>query len=100
MTGPVKLWEATYRVVITQLWHLRKLLTVGLAQEGQPLHGGAGSEFTIKQVFLVFTRRFKEPQICWFSTHSIQDSNHGNLPLFSPAVREHAGRLRKITQYK
>lgn len=46
MTGPAKLWEATYRVVITQLWHLRKLLTVGLAQGGQPLHGGAGSEFT------------------------------------------------------
>lgn len=74
MTSPAKLREAIYRIVITQLLHLRKLsVDCGAGPRGQPLNGGAGSEVTafnaatdsrIKQVFLVLTKRFQEPQIC------------------------------------
>lgn len=46
MAAPAKLWEVINRVVITQLLHLRKLLTMGLAQQAQLSDGVAGSKST------------------------------------------------------
>lgn len=52
MTAHAKLWEVINRVVITQLLHLIKLLTLGLAQETELLNGGGGSECTVPSMRL------------------------------------------------
>lgn len=50
--APAKLWEVINRLVIIQLWLLRKLLTMSVVQEVQLLDGLAGSKSTVLSVLL------------------------------------------------
>lgn len=52
MSAPAKLWEVMNRVVIIQLLYLRKLLTIGVAQDAQLLGSTAGSKSTMLSVLL------------------------------------------------